>query len=96
VPTPIPTATPSPTLIPTVTPQPGIVMFDVFDCHNVRWLAWAVSRVYLTVGRSRTGVAGDDRGQPVTRDLCEYAGQTIRLDVYIGNVQTFREGVLSK
>ncbi len=92
------TRTPPPTVaLPTatLTPVPGILLFDVFDCHNVRWLAWGVSRVYLTVGKERWGVEGDVAGQPAQRDLCDHVGERIRLDVFLpSGQQLYREGVL--
>ena len=96
----IPTRTltpiPSATLVPaTITPVPGILLFDFFDCADVRWLAWGVTRVYLTVGTSRSGVPGDDNGQPVHRYLCDSVGQKARLDVFLpSGQQIYREGVL--
>jgi hypothetical protein len=90
-------ATPTLTLVPpSVTPtlSRGIVLFDITDCAKVRWLVWGVERVYLTVGSNRQGVAGDDRGQPVVRDLCLNIGQKIRLDAFWGNLQYVREGEL--
>ncbi len=96
VPTRVPaTVTPLPTLTPTITPIPGIVLFDLWDCHAVRWLAWGVSRVYLTIGTAREGVPGDNHGQFVQRDLCGFVGQKIRLDAFFASgTQVFREGVI--
>ncbi len=93
--TPIPSATPLPTPVPTVTPQPGIIFFDYFDCGDVTWLAWGVTRVYLTVGTSRSGVPGDENGRAVHRSLCDSVGKKVRLDAFLPNgQQIYREGVL--
>lgn len=97
-PTPRPSPRPAtPTAIPvlpsaTPTLSRGIVLFDLTDCSKVRWLVWGVERVYLTVGSNRQGVPGDERGQPVVRDLCLNVGQKIRLDAFVGNYQYTREG----
>ena len=93
--TPVPSTTPIPSATPTVTPQPGIVLFDYFDCGDVRWLAWGVTRVYLTVGTNRSGVPGDENGQAVHRDLCDSVGKKVRLDAFLpSGQQIYREGVL--
>lgn len=89
-PTPLP-----PTYTPTATLSQGILIFDTWDCSNVRWLVWGVSRVYVSVGDQRWGVAGDNRGQPVERDLCEYRGQRIRIDAVLpSGQQIYRESVI--
>ena len=94
-PTSIPSTTPMPSPTLTPTPQPGIVLFDYFDCGDVRWLAWGVTRVYLTVGASRSGVPGDENGQAVHRDLCDSVGKKVRLDAFLpSGQQIYREGVL--
>jgi hypothetical protein len=91
-PTPLPTWTPLPS---TSTPFPGIILFDYFSCHDVRWRVWGASRVYLTVGTDRQGVPGEENGQPVQRDLCQHLGKKIRLDAFLLNgQQIMREGLL--
>jgi len=96
VPTRTRTPVPSPTAIPsTPTPLPGILVFEYFDCHQVKWHVWGATGVYLTVGTARRGVAGDNHGAPVVQDLCEYLGSRVRLDVFLRDgSHVYREGLL--
>jgi hypothetical protein len=90
------TPLPSPTVpLPTSTPLPGVLVWDIFYCHEVRWQVWGASRVYLTIGNNRSGVPGEEYGGPVVRDLCEHVGKRIRLDVFLRDgQQIYREGML--
>jgi hypothetical protein len=76
-----PNAPAVPSALPTNTPLPrGVVVWSVDSC-TAQWLVWDVNAVFLNYAGHRDGVAGDNQGAPVVRNLCPYTG-TVSIDVY--------------